>query len=221
MVCPTISGKIVEWRDQVFSICFWPDSFIALTRFIKRSSAHGPFLVERPIYFLFPRLRPRTISASERLPFLRVRYPSVGLPHGVTGWPPGVWCASPPPCGWSTGFMATPRVCGRLPLCRFRPAFPTLTFWCSALESVPTVARHSPRTIRTSEDGSRRLTIGPSLATTWIAVPAERPSLPPCPGISSTLCTTVPVGIRASERELPGVMSAPSPETTSAPTRRP
>ena len=38
-----------RWRDQVFSICFWPDSFIALTRFIRRSSAHGPFLVERPI----------------------------------------------------------------------------------------------------------------------------------------------------------------------------
>src|SRR3954462_13587648 len=54
MVCPTISGKIVEWRDQVFSICFWPDSFMAFTRFIRRSSAHGPFLVERPIRSLLP-----------------------------------------------------------------------------------------------------------------------------------------------------------------------
>ena len=75
--------------------------------------------------------------------------------------------------------MATPRVCGRLPLWRLRPALPILTFWCSAFESVPTVARHSPRTMRTSEEGSRRLTIGPSLATTWIAVPAARPRRPP------------------------------------------
>ena len=40
-------------RDQVLTICFWPDSFIALIRFISRSSAHGPFLVERPISYLF------------------------------------------------------------------------------------------------------------------------------------------------------------------------
>ena len=49
IVWPTISGKIVEVRDQVFSICFWPDSFIALIRFISASSTHGPFFVERPI----------------------------------------------------------------------------------------------------------------------------------------------------------------------------
>ena len=36
-----------------------------------------------------------------------------GLPHGDTaGRPPDVR-PSPPPSGWSTGFMATPRVCGR------------------------------------------------------------------------------------------------------------
>src|SRR3546814_20064893 len=29
---------------------------------------------------------------------------------------------SPPPCGWSTGFFATPRVSGRLPSQRLRPA---------------------------------------------------------------------------------------------------
>src|SRR5262245_30863182 len=49
MVWPTISGKIVECRDQVFSICFWTDSFMALMRFSRRSSAHVPFFVERPI----------------------------------------------------------------------------------------------------------------------------------------------------------------------------
>jgi hypothetical protein len=71
-VWPTISGKIVDFRDQVFTICLLPDSFIAPIRFIRRSSAHGPFFVERPIYLFFL-LRPRTIIWSERLPFLRVR----------------------------------------------------------------------------------------------------------------------------------------------------
>ena len=41
--------------------------------------------------------------------FERVRLPLVGLPHGVTGWRPPEERPSPPPCGWSTGFMATPR----------------------------------------------------------------------------------------------------------------
>src|SRR5204862_6622339 len=82
--------------------------------------------------FPLPRLRPRTISASERLFCLRVRYPSVGTPHGVTGWRPAVVEPSPPPCGWSTGFMAVPRVCGRTPMWRLRPALPTFTSWWSA-----------------------------------------------------------------------------------------
>ena len=73
-MCPTISGKTVDLRDQVLTICFWPDSFMALTRFIRRSSAHGPFFVERPIArYLFFLRRPRTIRASDFLPFLRVR----------------------------------------------------------------------------------------------------------------------------------------------------
>ena len=52
----------------------------------------------------------------------------VGTPHGVTGWRPGVVEPSPPPCGWSTGFIAVPRVCGRTPMWRLRPAVPILTF---------------------------------------------------------------------------------------------
>src|SRR4051812_28281913 len=80
---------------------------------------------------------------SDALFFFLVRYPRVGTPHGVTGWRPAVVDPSPPPCGWSTGFMAVPRVCGRTPMWRLRPALPILTFWWSALPIVPTVARHS------------------------------------------------------------------------------
>jgi hypothetical protein len=43
MVCPTISGKIVEARDQVRIICLRPPSFIAVMRDIRRSSTNGPF----------------------------------------------------------------------------------------------------------------------------------------------------------------------------------
>ena len=44
MVWPTISGKTVEVRDQVFTMAFWFDSFIAAIRPISRSSTNGPFL---------------------------------------------------------------------------------------------------------------------------------------------------------------------------------
>src|SRR6266536_1455544 len=43
IVCPTISGKIVDVRDQVRIICLLPDSFIRVMRLISRSSTNGPF----------------------------------------------------------------------------------------------------------------------------------------------------------------------------------
>src|ERR1019366_2774090 len=49
IVCPTISGKIVDARDQVRSIRFSPEVFIASIRAIRRSSTNGPFLLERLI----------------------------------------------------------------------------------------------------------------------------------------------------------------------------
>ena len=76
-----------------------------------------------------------------------------GLPHGDTGWRPPEVLPSPPPCGWSTGFMATPRVCGRTPFQRLRPALPILISSCSALPTSPTVARQSIGTRRISVRG--------------------------------------------------------------------
>src|SRR6185503_9144283 len=52
IVWPTISGKIVERRDQVLTICLVPELFIASTRASRRSSMYGPFLVERPMVYL-------------------------------------------------------------------------------------------------------------------------------------------------------------------------
>jgi hypothetical protein len=49
MVWPTMSGKIVDARDHVFTICFWLFAFMVSIRVIRRSSTHGPFLLLRDI----------------------------------------------------------------------------------------------------------------------------------------------------------------------------
>src|SRR5437899_2639816 len=49
MVCPTISGMMVERRDQVRNTFFSLREFIASMRDPKYPSTKGPFLVERAI----------------------------------------------------------------------------------------------------------------------------------------------------------------------------
>src|SRR4051794_32890368 len=49
IVCPTISGKIVEVRDQVLTMVLALSALRASTRRIRRSSTHGPFLLDRLI----------------------------------------------------------------------------------------------------------------------------------------------------------------------------
>src|SRR6266700_48251 len=105
------------------------------------------------------------MTASEYLPFLRVR-PS-GLPHGDVGFRPPEALPSPPPSGWSMGFIATPRTLGRLPCQRLRPALPTEMSSDSELPTSPTVARQPTGISRISPDGSRRVAIVVSLATNW------------------------------------------------------
>src|SRR6185312_11524662 len=112
-----------------------------------------------------PRLRPRTIILFDGFLRCRVFLPST-LPQGDVGGRPPELLPSPPPSGWSTGFMATPRTLGRLPSQRLLPALPTDRSSCSALPTSPTVARQRPCTRRISDDRSRRVTYSPSLATT-------------------------------------------------------
>src|ERR1700722_1453784 len=88
MVWPMNSGKIVERRDQVLTTFLSLAAFRTSTFLIRCSSTKGPFFVDRaitrsslnPAYFW----RRLTIIASVRL-LLRVLYPRVGWPHGVTG----------------------------------------------------------------------------------------------------------------------------------------
>src|SRR5271165_4711274 len=76
--------------------------------------------------------------------FERVFLPLVGLPHGLTGWRPPEVLPSPPPCGWSTGFIDTPRLCGRCPSQRLRPALPIDVFMWSGFDTAPIEAKHWP-----------------------------------------------------------------------------
>src|SRR5436305_13484578 len=179
----------------------------------ERALLHRPRHQPRP----FPRRR--RMNLSDDLPLRRVR-PSF-LPHGVVGWRPPEDLPSPPPNGWSTGFMATPRTWGRLRSHRARPALPRETSSGSGLPTSPTAARHVASTSRISPEGSRSVAYRPSLATSCTELPADRPILAPAPGFSSTAWITVPTGMFRSGRALPGRMSAPSPDIRRSPTRRP
>src|SRR6266566_8696050 len=245
-VWPTKSGVMVLRRDQVLNTFFSFRSLRARIFTISDSSTYGPFFTLRPMVqphsqfdmpnskceishfhfcvshycVAFPRLRPRTMSFVERFFLCRVFLPST-LPHGLVGGRPPELLPSPPPSGWSTGFMATPRTRGLRPSQRDFPALPMESSSCSALPTSPIVARHSPRTMRISVERSRRVTKLPSFATTWALVPAPRHSCPPLPIFSSTLCTAVPSGISNSGIALPTRMSEPGPETTLSPTLKP
>src|ERR1700681_3317423 len=126
---------------------------MAATLTIRWSSVNGPFLsdllISDPYFFVF-RL---TIHLSVRL-LLRVLKPRVGWPQGVTGCRPPEVLPSPPPCGWSTGFIETPRLTGRHPSQRVRPALPIVIFSWSRLPTWPIVAMQSCDTLRVSPEGS-------------------------------------------------------------------
>src|SRR5688500_4997064 len=108
-------------------IFFSPRVFIPSILAKSLGSAYGPFFKDRPIVvapLLTTYLPLRTIYFVVRL-FRRVLKPRAGLPHGVIGLlrPTGD-LPSPPPWGWSRGFITTPLFAGRLPSHRTLPALP-------------------------------------------------------------------------------------------------
>src|SRR5690606_23337809 len=128
----------VEARDQVLITFRSPLRFNSSTFLRSFGATKGPFFSERDIfllylsqllvptacrhYFLPPRRR--TMNLLVNL-LRRVFLPKAGLPHGVLG--PGIPIGerpSPPPCGWDSGSIATPRTEERRPKWRLRPALP-------------------------------------------------------------------------------------------------
>src|SRR5260221_8363735 len=195
IVWPSIAGTIIERRDQVLITCLVPLSFWTSTLFIRWSSTNGPFFRLRGISgcsyrFFLPRRR--VIIRSLGLLALRVR-PS-GFPQGLTGCRPPELLPSPPPSGWSTGFIATPRTDGRRPFHRLRPALPSLMLPSSELPTPPVVARQVASTRLFSLGGSRSCPTLPSFATSCTPDPAERALLRPPPARISAACTTAPDG---------------------------
>src|SRR6185437_10789655 len=219
-VRPTISGRIIERRDQVLIgrlLLLW----FAASTFLRRCrSMNGPFLSERGISMSPYLVRRRTISFCVRL-LLRVLKPLVGVPHGLTGWRPPEVRPSPPPCGWSTGFITTPRTVGRMPSQRLAPALPSLRRLCSEWPNSPTVARHSTGTLRISPERRRSVAYPDSRATNWAEAPALRASCAPLPGLISMQCTVVPIGMLRSGSVLPSLIGASVPAINCVPTWMP
>ena len=139
------------------------------------------------------------------------------LPQGLRGWLPPDVRPSPPPIGWSTGFIATPRTVGRMPRRRLRPALPNFTPDQSPSPTAPTVAMQRTETRRISPEGRRSVAIPLARAISVALVPALRTICAPLPGTSSTLCTAMPSGIFSRGSALPTVGSASGPETTVMP----
>ncbi len=80
---------MVERRDQVFTNSLRPAVLSFSTRFNKKSSKNGPFLMDRATIHLLslngPHHRRRMISRLDSLSLSRVFLPLVGTPQGVTG----------------------------------------------------------------------------------------------------------------------------------------
>ncbi|KAK9663006.1 hypothetical protein RND81_O322300, partial [Saponaria officinalis] len=85
---------------------------------------------------------------------------------------------SPPPWGWSTGFITTPLTTGRLPSQRLDPALPKL-FWFTP--TFPTC--------------NFNVADFPSFAISFATAPAALANCPPFPSVISMLCMAVPKGI--------------------------
>src|ERR1019366_4931101 len=125
-------------------------SWFLVSRWVRTTAPNEKRETRNVLHFL-PFLL--TIHLSVRL-LLRVLNPRVGWPQGVTGCRPPDVLPSPPPCGWSTGFIDTPRLCGRFPTQRVRPALPHVTFSWSVLPTCPIVAKQSSSTLRVSPEGN-------------------------------------------------------------------
>src|SRR3989344_4163046 len=146
--------------------------------------------------------------------------PRVPLPHRFLGRRvPRMVRPSPPPYGWSTGFIADPRTVGRIPIQRERPALPITTRLCSSLDTCPTFAHALSEILRVSLAGSFIVTYPASCASTTAKDPADRTNTALPSGYTETLYTKVPTGRFLSGSRLPGRRGAGAEIVISRPGR--
>ncbi|VAI42932.1 unnamed protein product [Triticum turgidum subsp. durum] len=124
---------------------------------------------------------------------------------------------SPPPWGWSTGFITTPLTTGRLPSQHLDPALPKLFWFTATLPTCPTVAKQFWDTKRTSPDGNLKVADLPSFAISFATAPAALANCPPLPCVISMLCMAVPKGIALKGRAFPIDIGTFVPETIVSP----
>lgn len=84
-VSPTISGRMVERRDQVLSTRRSLLATALSTFFIKWPSTNGPFFNDLGMSYSYFWPRRLMISREEAFFLSRVLYPLAGMPHGDTG----------------------------------------------------------------------------------------------------------------------------------------
>src|SRR3989344_8006716 len=112
----------------------------------------------------------------------------VGFPHiEIALLLPLPCLPSPPPCGWSTGFIAVPLTVGLIPFHLLLPALPKFSSLFSSLETSPIEAQAPSLTFLISEEGIFICTSPASLAIICAKLPALRAIFAPPFGFISIL----------------------------------
>ncbi|TYG74600.1 hypothetical protein ES288_D04G194700v1 [Gossypium darwinii] len=102
---------------------------------------------------------------------------------------------SPPPWGWSIGFVTTPLTTGRLLSHHLDSAIPKIFWFTPTFPTCPTVAEQFLDIKRTSPEGNFNVASFPSFAISFAITPTALANCPPLPSVISMLCITVPKGI--------------------------
>lgn len=125
----TVSRPSFDYRlfPSFVKFCNFCKKTIRNIRSFFETTCHNENKLEIIYTISFP-FRVRRIHLLVFFFLLRVLYPRAGSPQGVFGaFIPIGACHSPPPCGWSTGFIDFPRTVGLFPIQRLLPAFPITT----------------------------------------------------------------------------------------------
>ena len=146
--------------------------------------------------------------------------PFVGLPQGVTEVRPPEVLPSPPPCGWSIGFIATPLTLGLLFNHLERPALPNVVKIENSLETTPIVAKQFIDIVLCSPELSFILPKLEVFSINCENVPADLLIVANDFSFGEILCIRHPIGIFEIGKECPFLESAFTPDLIISPTAK-